>query len=197
VIRANALLARQAPYFGAAVVDRVRRGETYQVVGRDPEAEWFLLQLYNGQGWVWGYYLFVDGNAFNAPVVNPFSNFGDPADSADLVVQTTAALKLRAEPNVASEQIGRVPWGATLPVIGRARVGSWYQVVYQDTVGWVFSPYTDVVEGDLDSVPLAEIIPDVPPAAAPPYDIAVTVVTATMTPSLTPRVIIVTATPAP
>ncbi|MEO8392295.1 MAG: PA14 domain-containing protein, partial [Chloroflexota bacterium] len=52
VIRATVLLARQAPYLGAPVVGRVLRGQTYQVIGRDKDAYWFLIQMSQAQGWV-------------------------------------------------------------------------------------------------------------------------------------------------
>lgn len=185
IIRAEVLLARQQPYFSAPVVGRVLRGETYQIVGRDPDAQWFLLQLATGQGWVWGYYVFVDGNEFAAPVANPFSNFGAPANTTGLVVQATATLNLRAQPNATADRIGRVTWGDTLAVIGRSRVGSWYQVAYKGTVGWVFAPYTDVVEGSEDNVPFVD---DAVTAPQPPAEVII--ITAT------PQVIIVTATPA-
>ncbi len=31
----------------------------------------------------------------------------------------------------------------------------WYQVIFQDTVGWVASGYVKIVEGDIDSVPFS------------------------------------------
>jgi uncharacterized protein YgiM (DUF1202 family) len=159
VIRASVLLVRDAPYLGAAVVGRVRLGETYQVVGRNPEATWYLIQIEGGQGWVWGYYMFVDGNEFNANVTNPFNNAGDPANTGNLVVASTSVLALRAAPNVSSEQIGRVAWGDLMPVIGRSERGSWYQVVYKGTVGWVFAPNTREVEGNLNEVPFVSADP--------------------------------------
>ncbi|MEO0565783.1 MAG: SH3 domain-containing protein, partial [Chloroflexota bacterium] len=209
VIRATVLFARSEPYLGADPVERVRRGETYQIVGRNPDATWFLIQLYGGQGWVWGYYIFVDGNAFDAPITNPFINEGDPANESALVVQSTAALKLRELPNVTAEQIGRVPWGEPLPVIGRTDLGQWYEVVYQDTVGWVYAPYTEIVEGSLNAVPITDPFLNggivIPAAAIPEFDISadnVQVIVVTNPPQLptatsTPIFIIVTATPSP
>jgi uncharacterized protein YgiM (DUF1202 family) len=154
VVRAQVLLVRSAPFFAAPVVGRVLRGQTYQVIGRDPDARWFLLQLSGFQGWVWGFYLFVNGNEFNAPVVSAFITQGDPAAATGVVIQTQSGLRLRAAPDVTSEQIGRIPWGDVLPVIGRTAGGDWYQVVFRGTVGWVAAAYTRVIEGDLNSVPV-------------------------------------------
>lgn len=154
VIRASVLLSRSGPFLGAPVVARLMRGQTYQVIGRDADARWFLLQLTGQQGWAWGYYLYVNGNSFNAPVVGPFQTAGQPAANTGVAVQSQATLRLRAAPNTVSEQIGRITWGTIMPVLGRTADGGWLQVMYFDTVGYVALPYVKVVEGDLNSVPV-------------------------------------------
>jgi uncharacterized protein YgiM (DUF1202 family) len=155
VIQASVLRVRSAPYLGASTVGRIRRGQTYQVIGRDPDARWFLLQLTNTQGWAWGYYLFVSGNEFNAPVASSFTTAGNPAAGAQVVIQTNAVMALRAAPDVTTPQIGRVTWGELLPVIGRTGDNGWYQVVFRgDTIGWVASGFVTILEGDLGRVPV-------------------------------------------
>ncbi|MFN8379109.1 MAG: SH3 domain-containing protein [Anaerolineae bacterium] len=156
VIKASVLLARSGPFLGAPVVSRVLRGQTYQILGRDEAAQWFLLQLSGQQGWVWGYYLFVNGNSFTAPVANPFQTAGQPASNTGVAAQSTATLRLRAAPNTASEQIGRIPWGYIMPVLGRTADGGWLQVLYYSTVGYVAVPYVKIVEGDVNSLPVVQ-----------------------------------------
>ncbi len=154
VIRASVLNVRVAPYLGAPRVGRILRGQTYAVVGRDADARWFLLQLSGQQAWAWGYYLFVSGNEYSAPEVANFTLSGDPAASSRVTIQTKAGLRLRSAPTVVSEQIGRVPWGDLLPVIGKTAAGDWYQVVFRGTVGWIASSYTDILEGEINEVPV-------------------------------------------
>lgn len=154
VIRAQVLLVRSAPYLGAPVVGRIIRGQTYQVLGRDPDARWFLLQLSNTQGWAWGYYLFVSGNEFTAPIQGSFTTAGDPAAGAQAIAQTNAVLKLRGAPDVTVPQTGRIPWGDLLPIIGRTADGGWYQVVFRGTVGWVASAFVTILEGNINNVPI-------------------------------------------
>lgn len=156
VVRASVLLSRSGPFLGAPVVARLRRGQTYQIVGRDEAAQWFLLQLSGQQGWVWGYYLFVNGNSFTAPVTNPFQTAGQPASNTGVAAQSVATLRLRAAPNTASEQIGRIPWGYIMPVLGRTPDGGWLQVLYYSTVGYVAIPYVKIVEGDINSLPIVQ-----------------------------------------
>lgn len=157
VIRAAVLNVRNGPFLGAERVGRILRGQTYAVVGRDPDARWFLLQLSDRQAWAYGYYLAINGNEFNAPQTSAFITQGDPAASTGVVAQAFAGLKLRAEPNVNSPQIGRVTWGYILPVLGRTPGdGAWWQVVYKGTVGWVFAPYLRIIEGNREDIPTIE-----------------------------------------
>ncbi len=155
VVRAAVLNVRAAPSTGAPRLGRILRGQTYAVVGRDPEARWFLLQLGGYQGWAYGYYLYIDANEFNVPIASSNVTLGLAGfPDTGVTVQTQAGLRLRAEPTTNSPQIGRIDWGAFLPVVGRTAGGSWYQVVWKDTVGWVYARYTRLVEGDLRNVPV-------------------------------------------
>jgi uncharacterized protein YraI len=155
VIRAYALNIRDAPSLGGYRLGRIFRGQTYAVIGRDDNARWFLLQLGGYQGWAYGYYLFVSGNEFNPPIVSGNSVLGLAGQpDTGVRVQSRATLRLRAAPTVASMQTGRITWGAFLPVVGRTADGLWYQVVWKDTVGWAYSAFLDIIDGDLNNVPV-------------------------------------------
>ncbi len=156
VIRAGVLNIRNAPTTGGDVIGRILRGQTYAIVGRDQNARWFLLQLGGYQGWANGYYLGFNTNEFNAPITSGNTLFINPPAVPDFGVraQTQAGLRLRAAPTTASQQIGRINWGAFLPVIGRTANGQWWKVVWRGTVGWVASGFAIIVEGDIRNVPI-------------------------------------------
>ncbi|MCA0455532.1 MAG: SH3 domain-containing protein [Chloroflexi bacterium] len=156
VIRAPVLNVRGGPSAFADRIGSVLRGQTYQVVGRDENARWFLLQLSGKQGWALGYYLYFNTNEFNAPVVSDFVLGGNPAAVSGVVAQSVGTLRLRAAPDVRSQQIGRVTWGGAVAVIGRTGLGDWYQVIWKGTTGWVASAWVRVVEGDINSVPIVQ-----------------------------------------
>jgi uncharacterized protein YraI len=99
------------------------------------------------------FYPFINGNEFNVPVVSTFVLMETRLRSA-VWSPAFAGLKLRAEPTVNSEQIGRIGWGDVMAVVGRTRSGAWLQVVYKGTTGWVYEPYTRIVEGEINSVPI-------------------------------------------
>lgn len=155
VVRAAVLNVRDAPSLGGGVINRVLRGQTYAIVGRNPQATWFLLQLSGMQGWVWGYYLYINGNEYTPPVTSAGNTLGlAGAPDYGVVGQSVATLKLRAAPTVASAQTGKVTWGAFVPVIGRTADGYWWKIVWKNTIGWVYSPYMKVFQGNLNNVPI-------------------------------------------
>ena len=158
VIKAAVLNVRDAPSLFANRLGRIFRGQTYQIVGRDANARWFLLQLSNTQAWAYGFYISVDGNEFNAPVLSAGAGTlsAIPPGYADtgVLIVTEAGMRMRAEPNTTSPQTGRIPWGSFLPVVGRVGDNSWLQVVWKGTVGWVYAPYTETRQGDLNAVPI-------------------------------------------
>ncbi|MCS6836681.1 MAG: SH3 domain-containing protein [Anaerolineae bacterium] len=156
VIRASVLNVRSAPTLGGDIVGRILRGQTYQVVGRNQNATWFLLQLSERRAWAFGYYLFIDGNEFNAPVTSSLDGLGLPPGVSDtgVLAVTRSGLRLRAAPTVNSAQIGRVTWGAFVPLVGRSIDGGWYQIVWKGTVGWVASGYLEIRQGSLSNVPV-------------------------------------------
>lgn len=154
VIRAPVLIIRSGPSAYSDRLGSVRRGQTYQVVGRDDNARWFLLQLSGFQGWALGYYLYINTNEFNAPVVSSFALGGNPAALTGNVAVSYTTLKLRSQPNIYSEQIGRITWGGTMAITGKTRSGEWWRVVWKGTEGWAWAAYLRVVEGSIDSVPI-------------------------------------------
>ncbi len=154
VIRASVLNVRSAPFIGAPVLGRIRRSQTYAIVGRNSNATWFLLQLSGFQAWAFGYYLAFYGNEFNVPVVSAAGSGTFVDLNSQAVGITQGGMRLRAEPNTTSAQIGRIPWGQTIPITGRTADGAWYRTNWFGTVGWVYSPFIRIVEGNLNNVPI-------------------------------------------
>ncbi|MGJ3238625.1 MAG: SH3 domain-containing protein [Anaerolineae bacterium] len=158
VIRAGALNVRETPSLGGNIIGRIIRGETYAITGRDADARWFVLQLGGYEGWVYGYYLFINGNEFNPPIRSATSIFGIPPGFNDtgVLVQTRATMRLRESPNVFARQTGRITWGALIPVSGRTAAGDWYQVLWRGTIGWVFTGYLEIRQGAFEDIPIVQ-----------------------------------------
>ncbi len=155
VIRASVLNIRDAPSLGGNRIGRILRGQTYAIVGRDGDTRWFLLQLGGFQGWAYGYYLGFNFNEFTAPVVSGNALLGlQGFPDTGVRAQTRATMRLRGDPTVLSPQIGRVTWGAFIPIVGRTADSNWYQIVWRGTPGWVASGFVNILEGNLANVPI-------------------------------------------
>ncbi len=86
------------------------------------------------------------------PTHTPFSTTptaGVIEETAIVLVEgtTTTQLNVRAEPSTASETLGIINQFAAVQVIGKDASGSWYQILYPDSVtgkGWVRAEYVQV-----------------------------------------------------
>ena len=57
---------------------------------------------------------------------------------------TTTQLNVRAEPSTASKTLGIISQFEIVQIIGRDASGSWYQIAYVDSKGWVRAEYVQV-----------------------------------------------------
>ena len=60
---------------------------------------------------------------------------------------------LRSGPTTRSAQIGIMPWGTVVPVLGKDRGHSWYKVDYNGMIGWDYAPWIQLVQGTFDELP--------------------------------------------
>lgn len=77
------------------------------------------------------------------------------ASPAPVTARPQATLNFRAGPGTDYAVIGRVPFEATVPVVGRNADSSWLHVEYDGAQGWV-AGWLCSVTGSLDNVPIIE-----------------------------------------
>lgn len=123
----------------------------------------FAPVTYGGtSGWAYTAYL-TGGGSGSAPDPVPEAP-SEPSASGSAT--TTADLNLRAGPNLTSDILAVMPYGATVTLTGRTQAG-FYAVRHQGNDGWAHSDYLT-----LGAAPAADPAPaapasDPPPAAAP------------------------------
>ncbi len=61
---------------------------------------------------------------------------------------TTTEINIRAQPSTASAALGAISIFTKVQIIGRDSTGSWYQITYADSAGWVRAEYVQVDTGD-------------------------------------------------
>jgi uncharacterized protein YraI len=95
------------------------------------------------------------------------------AQAGDSQLQTVTAvprlnLRMRAGPGTNFTQLGLVPGGTSLAVLGRNEAASWILVEYRGVRGWLAAWYCNI-SGNLNSVPVASgtSVPTPPPAGTP------------------------------
>ncbi|MBN1120482.1 MAG: SH3 domain-containing protein [Anaerolineae bacterium] len=76
-----------------------------------------------------------------------------PDNQGTVTVTATDYVKMRSGPGVEYEQIGQLPIGETVPLIGKSIDGTWYFFEYNGTSGWGSYVYLQV-NGDINSVPI-------------------------------------------
>ncbi|MBZ0289768.1 MAG: SH3 domain-containing protein, partial [Anaerolineae bacterium] len=143
-----ALNVRQVPnpYTGAIVV-RIRRGETYPVVGRNADTSWLQLNVNGIIGWVNGAYV-AASNLQNVPVTDSSTR---PTGAVATVV--TGQLNVRQTPDPFFGTIlTRIKWGETYAVVGRNWAGTWIQLNVNGIIGWVNARY--MAASNLQNVPV-------------------------------------------
>ncbi len=87
-------------------------------------------------------------------VAAPTALANAPTQTA-VTATTTDILRLRSGPGTTYSITGRLPSGATVPVLGRSAASDWFQVTYSGLTGWVAASYC-TVSGDLSAVPVTE-----------------------------------------
>ncbi|HEX2906128.1 MAG TPA: SH3 domain-containing protein [Phototrophicaceae bacterium] len=147
-VTAYALNVRQIPNpFTGAVLVRIRRGETYTVVGRNADTSWLQLNVNGVVGWVNAGYV-AAYNVQNVPITDAGTR---PTGAVATVI--TGQLNVRQTPNPYNGVVlTRISWGEVYPVVGRNAAATWLQLNVNGVVGWVNARY--MAAGSLLNVPI-------------------------------------------
>lgn len=151
---------RTGPYIGASLINVARPGKKYELLARNTSEgiyTWYLAKINDNQsGWISGRYMTVTGTPDGLPFIG--SVFDQIDNSPDVGVRgtTRSVMNFRVRPSVRTQRITQIPWGDTVPIIGRTIQDGkdfWYQVIYQGRVGWILAAYVGT-RGDMSKVPV-------------------------------------------
>ena len=131
---------RQTPDpVSGVIVGRISRGQSYPIIGKNPDTSWLLLNVNNTVGWVRSRYV----SATNLGSVPVISSNTQPIPSVAII--TTGNLNVRAVPDAVNGLIlTRVRVGESYPAVGRNAAGTWVQIAVGNTIGWVSASYVSV-----------------------------------------------------
>jgi uncharacterized protein YgiM (DUF1202 family) len=154
-VLAYRLNLRTAPDAGAQSLGTLSLGQTYRVLGRNGNANWYQLRLPSGlTGWASSRWLYVSDPAAVPVVGGTPLHTPSPTNTPQTVVTsgavngtvTTDELNVRTLPDpVQGVAFTRVYEGQVYHVIGRDETTTWFQIRLADgNVGWVSGAYLRV-----------------------------------------------------
>ena len=129
---------RAAPTLSAAVIARLRHGQTLTVLER--YERWTYVQHGTQSGYVSNDYIVLSGETPQAPEETPGT-----ATNLTAIVLPSSGLNLRAQPSLSAGVIMTLPQGTTLTVTGSA-TGGMLPVALGGMTGYVASEYVYVTD---------------------------------------------------
>lgn len=172
---------RISPAIGAPVIDTVSAGYVYEIVeAKSGDGQWIRVQFNGTQGWVNLIPLIVlEGDVNALPVADPrtipYGGFDAPragttTQQGQILAAATDGLRVRAGPSTAYPTIANINFNEQFTILGRYGNLAWYQVNYENTLGWVSANFVEIRSGDVTTVPVDGIIADEPPLSAESFD---------------------------
>jgi uncharacterized protein YraI len=177
-VKAGPLYFRPNPTKTGDPYGFIHRGESYPAIGRSADNVWIQLEVDGVVGWSMSEFLTLSGN-INALAITDGTAAATTitGDEVNILQESTPGLegtpqppgeptftgvraralgniRLRAQPNDSSDRLGNVPWGSEVDVVGRSGDGLWLQIVLDGTQGWSARSWYEIIQGDLNSVPI-------------------------------------------
>ncbi len=164
-VNISVLNFRRAPSLTAEVLAKLNRGETYPVTGRTADNAWAQLTVNGVSGWVSAQYVTFTGDFNSVPVVTGESPAPPPVQPTGVKGRVMGNLRVRESPTTRSKQIGLMPWGTEVDLLGINEGHSWYMVSFNGVVGWSYAPWIRIIQGTFDQLPYTD---GTQPQYAPP-----------------------------
>lgn len=167
---------RVSPAIGATVIDTVNAGFVFETfTGRSGDGQWLRVEHQCSEGWVHIVPLVVlQGDPNSLPVADPrsipFGGFDAPRagfspQQGSVSAAATDGLRVRAGPSRAYPTLANINFNQAFTITGRNNCGTWYQVNFENTLGWVSSAFVRIIGGDVTVVPVGGIVAESAPVS--------------------------------
>lgn len=149
------LNVRSAPFIGDNIINKVPRGATYIVVGRNADSSWWQIQIGEQIGWVSGAYV-ITANTQNVPVITTNVQVPNaPSVGTGYFLRSTANLNIRTGAGTSFSRINILPYNREAEILGRNSSNTWWLITYGGTTGWVSGAFVTLPVGiDLNRIPI-------------------------------------------
>ena len=166
---------RISPALGATVIDTVEAGFVFDAIdARSGDGQWLRIQYQCSEGWVNIAPLLVLEGDINAlptadPRTVPFGGFESPRSGftqqqGAVSAAATDGVRVRAGPSRAYPTLHNINFNQAFTILGKNLCGSWYQVNFEGTLGWISASFVRIIGGDVTQIPIGGIVAE----SAPP-----------------------------
>ena len=119
---------------------------------------WYLIQYDEDTvGWSSGRYLFVEGDENVLPYADSIFPTLPVEEYKGVTGITRSVMNLRQYPSPRTPLLAQIPWGGEVKILSRTVQGGmnfWYQVRWEDQIGWILAAYVGINNGIIDAVPV-------------------------------------------
>ena len=147
VIADRAIIAREAPSPVGKQIDRLETGEAIWVSAKilsEGAEDWFVVRLPDDDNMPVGMRerrAFVYGITLPDDVLKRFR-----VTEAEAVLTSDKTVKIRSEPTVKSQEIGRLSPGTVVDATGKVIERDWYRITWLGEDAYVYAPLVKIVD---------------------------------------------------
>lgn len=169
VINEN-LNVRITPAIGAPVIDTVEAGFVFDRIDAiSGDRQWLRVDYLCQQGWInLAPIQLLEGDINTLPTADPrsipFGGFETPragitSVEGTLLGRATDGLRVRSGPSTGYPTLSNINFNQQFTLTGRNRCGSWVQISFEGTLGWVSATFVQLLgNGNLLDLPEGGII---------------------------------------
>ncbi|MGJ3239355.1 MAG: SH3 domain-containing protein [Anaerolineae bacterium] len=170
---------RITPAIGAPVLDTVNAGYAFDIVtARSGDNQWIRVDYMCQEGWVnLAPLVILEGDITTLPTADPrsvpFGGFEAPRagfteQTGTIRARAIDGLRIRSGPSTGYPTLSNINFNQEFTLTGRNGCGSWVQVSFEGTLGWVSATFVQQLgTGNIQDLPVGGIIAD---AATPQID---------------------------
>ncbi len=182
VVNRDGVNVRILPAIGAPLAGIVNSGFTDLAEAISGDGEWLRFSFEGNDAWV-GFPVIsvIEGDIGSLPVEDPrtipYGGFENPRAGLTSVTSANqgrlefSGLRVRGGPGLGYPVLANAPRYAVFSLLGRNEEGSWIQVNYEGTLGWMASQYVQyLTAGGITPLPIGGIVADALPFSERTFD---------------------------
>lgn len=163
---------RITPAIGAPVIDSVEGGFVFDIVtARSGDNQWVRVDYLCQEGWVnLAPVQVLEGDISSLPTADPrsvpFGGFEAPragftTQQGTILARATDGVRIRSGPSTGYPTISNINFNQQFTLTGRNRCGSWVQVSFEGTLGWISATFIQQLgSGNLNDLLEGGIVAD-------------------------------------